>query len=62
MNPKWEDAPEWAQFLARDTKGGWWWYECEPLPFDGDFAGLGLTVGRVQQASCYYEPVWEERP
>ena len=35
MKPSWNDAPEWAQYLAKDRSGVWWWYECEPL-YDDD--------------------------
>lgn len=28
--PDWKDAPEWAQYLAQDYDGAWWWYEREP--------------------------------
>lgn len=28
--PDWKDAPEWAQFLAMDADGEWYWYELEP--------------------------------
>ena len=31
MKPSWNDAPEWAQYSAKDRSGFWWWYECEPL-------------------------------
>lgn len=32
--PDWKDAPEWAQWLARDESGVWYWYENEPDVFD----------------------------
>lgn len=35
MKPRWEDAPRWARFLARDGCGIWHWFENEPHPFDG---------------------------
>lgn len=28
--PNWEDAPKWANWLAMDANGTWWWYEAEP--------------------------------
>lgn len=31
MKPDWKDAPEWAQFVARDEDGEWWWYEHKPI-------------------------------
>lgn len=30
MKPSWNDAPEWAQWLAMDEDGKWWWFECKP--------------------------------
>jgi hypothetical protein len=26
----WENAPEWANWLAQDHDGGWWWFENKP--------------------------------
>lgn len=28
--PSWWDAPPWAQYLAADKNGNWWWYEDRP--------------------------------
>ncbi len=28
--PSWDDAPEWAQWLAQDENALWWWYASEP--------------------------------
>ena len=28
--PEWKDAPDWAQWLAMDANGDWYWYELEP--------------------------------
>lgn len=28
--PDWKDAPEWANYLAQDENGGWYWFENEP--------------------------------
>jgi len=30
MKPSWDDAPEWAQWLAMDADGEWAWYELQP--------------------------------
>lgn len=30
MKPDWKDAPEWANYLARDGDGTWCWYEKRP--------------------------------
>lgn len=31
MKPNWNDAPEWANWLAMDEDGDWYWYEDEPV-------------------------------
>ncbi|MCE5317856.1 MAG: hypothetical protein LLG04_10950 [Parachlamydia sp.] len=30
MKPDWKDAPSWANYLAQDEVGLWFWYEEEP--------------------------------
>jgi len=30
MKPSWDDAPEWANYLAMDYDGEWFWFEFEP--------------------------------
>jgi hypothetical protein len=30
MKPDWKDAPPWANWLAMDDGGTWFWYELEP--------------------------------
>ncbi len=30
MKPDWKDAPSWANYLAQDEDGDWYWYEKEP--------------------------------
>lgn len=28
--PSWADAPDWAEWLAQDQRGDWYWYQVEP--------------------------------
>ena len=28
--PNWSDAPAWAQYLAQDESGAWYWFEGRP--------------------------------
>ena len=28
--PSWDDAPDWAWWLAQDRDGKWWWFENAP--------------------------------
>lgn len=32
--PSWNDAPEWANYLAQDYDGTWVWYEYRPKPIE----------------------------
>lgn len=34
--PSWSNAPEWANYLAMDESGEWFWFEFEP--------SLGQTI------------------
>ena len=36
MKPEWKDAPEWANYLAQDNDGMWYWYEFKPYTDNGD--------------------------
>lgn len=52
MKPDWKDAPEWAQWLARDDDGDYWWFESKPS------TGRSIWLegpGRVELA---YSPVY----
>jgi hypothetical protein len=31
MKPDWKYAPDWAQWLAMDHSGDWYWYEHAPI-------------------------------
>lgn len=30
MKPSWDDAPDWANWLAMDPDGLWYWFAIEP--------------------------------
>lgn len=30
MKPSWDDAPTWAQWLAMNKSGNWFWFEYKP--------------------------------
>ena len=46
MKPSWDDAPEWAQWLAMDESGRWWWYEEKPVR-KGEY---WLNYGNMEEA------------
>lgn len=31
ITPDWNNAPEWANFVAMDYDQVWWWHEYEPV-------------------------------
>jgi len=64
MKPSWDKhAPHWANFLAQDYHGDWWFYEGRPQ-------ASGLTwcfIGRCEKAGVptendYWTDTLEERP
>jgi hypothetical protein len=61
MKPDWKAAPAWANYLAMDEDGEWYWYEEKPTIEQND---LWHTGGRHQIA--LYPPNWrdtlEEKP
>jgi hypothetical protein len=37
MKPEWKNAPDWAQYLSKDTNGGWFWTNEKPILIDGSW-------------------------
>lgn len=55
--PSWASAPDWANHLAMDEDGSWWWYDTRPKLEDN--SGQWVSVGRMAQATdC--ETRWDE--
>lgn len=48
MTPDWNKAPMWAQYVAMDANGEWWWYEFKPTPIKGE--EYFLAVGKHERA------------
>ncbi len=40
--PRWEDSPEWAQYLAMDKDCSWAWFQDRP---EKDMEGAGWAEG-----------------
>jgi len=43
--PNWDNAPEWANWVAMDASGDWYWYEEKPIP---STHGYWDTTGRYE--------------
>ena len=61
MKPSWDQAPEWAHWLAMDKNGEWYWHKDKPTPL----ANVWHTSSRQFQIAGVL-PKWtetlEERP
>lgn len=44
MKPDWKDAPEWANWLAMDEDGDWFWYSETPLAGGSSWIAGGLFL------------------
>ena len=66
MKPDWDDAPEWARFLAQDSDGEWFWYENEPRLQNAYSASwdnhLGGMVQNATADSAFWRDTLEQRP
>lgn len=47
MKPDWKDAPAWANWLAMDASGKWFWWEYEP-----EFTGEEWVSGGTSEIAC----------
>ena len=58
--PSWEDAPEWAQWLAMDDDGEWYWYEEKPKR--NKFGWMSLTKRVLSTKGVGWDESREQRP
>jgi hypothetical protein len=45
--PDWSQAPEWANYVAMDECGDWYWYSHQPTKGDVEW----ITLGKQKLAS-----------
>lgn len=60
--PDWGDAPDWAQYLAMDEDGEWYWYEDEPSKRGGEINGYWHSTEKHKIATIYWQDTLEARP
>jgi hypothetical protein len=61
MKPSWKDAPSWAQWLAMDQGGSWYWYEVEPK-LDPCEPNTMWVIGKDRtktQHAAWFDEGWE---
>ena len=61
MKPGWKDAPEWANWLAMDASGAWYWYELQPSSRTNETWAFG---GKFEHAGDLtpWDETKEQRP
>ena len=63
MKPEWKDAPNWANWFAKDRNGVWHWFEYEPeISLYGDY--WSCSRGRseiVKEHTIYWKKTLEKR-
>ena len=61
--PSWRSAPDWANWLAMDSDGTWYWYENEPYISDNSssFIAGGKCLEVLADVSGWEDSV-EKRP
>jgi len=52
MIPSWKDAPDWANWLAQDSDGEWFWFEDKPTP--ANFCWHTADGSNYQSAGNYF--------
>lgn len=62
--PSWNDAPEWANWLARDFGGRWYWYADKPRLFDHYWGHGGKSEKSIfgDTTKVYWTETLEKRP
>lgn len=59
--PSWDDAPEWANYLARDKNGQWFWYENKPIALTGYWNNQTGKTMAINEVNDWKETL-EKRP
>lgn len=58
--PDWKDAPEWANWVAQDGDGEWWWFQNKPTLYHNDVwradGGKSFRATPFPKATASLEP------
>lgn len=60
MKPDFEDAPEWAKYLAMDDDGSYYWFDSEPELHRGTFYSKSDDGKIMFAGSEKFTPIVEE--
>ena len=57
--PNWNNAPEWANWVAQNRDGSWHWFEKEPEPY----LGLWVSTGKRENIlELGWEKILRKKP
>lgn len=64
MKPNWEDAPDWANYLAMDSDRTWFWHEEKPnlSYFEDEWLVSNGMSALADSTEIYCQNSLEERP
>ena len=62
MKPDWKDAPEWANYLAMEKNGDWYWYLRKPIRQDECWWCGGGKFEFAKRTGVYWKDSLEKRP
>lgn len=62
--PNWNDAPSWAQYLAQNENGRWFWYDIRPSAslFRGQWIDNGYKMTSADSYPVDWRTTLEQRP
>ena len=64
--PSWKDAPEWANWLAQDEDGEWWFFSAKPkvqsVSFDERGSGISADYAKKGETLGDWRDTLEKRP
>ena len=64
--PSWNDAPEWANWLAQDEDGEWWFFSAKPkvqsVSFDEQCSGIRADYAKKGETIGDWRDTLENRP
>lgn len=62
MKVNWDEAPEWANWVAQDEDGEWWWFEDKPNFDDTFWAVADGKCELVEDSALDWKTTLEKRP
>ncbi|MGL4755865.1 MAG: hypothetical protein ACRCXB_26205 [Aeromonadaceae bacterium] len=60
--PSWKDAPEWAEWLAQDKHGDWWWHNETTKTRISEFDSVGAKESNTGEVLGDWRDTLERRP